>query len=208
MVDEADQEVDRVDNDSDSEGGQNSKVSIESEGSDGEYLDLNCEGKPYQVRRKVLTCELHSLLYKIECDRMAEKANEVINSNMGEGHSNLSESKFLFFLQKFRPKDINLHQVHYEFSTNLGLCQSDMTFLVKQKGPLTFGSEIFSQRWSARSGWPGSNYNSRESRTDEEIAKKEDRPCEEAEGDSSSRAVPLLVFHRIFNYSKWRPISD
>ena len=27
-----------------------------------------------------------------------------------------------------------LHQLHYEFSTNLGLCQSNMTFLVKRKG--------------------------------------------------------------------------
>ena len=79
-------------------------------------------GKPYQVRGKVLTCDLHSLLYEIECNRIAEKANEVIDPVMGKGHSNLPESKF-HVLTKFRPKDKNLHQLHYEFSTNLGLCQ-------------------------------------------------------------------------------------
>ena len=52
---------------------------------------------------------------------------------MGKGHSNLSETKF-HVLTKFRPKDVNLHQLHYEFSTNLGLCQSHMTFLGKCKG--------------------------------------------------------------------------
>ena len=52
---------------------------------------------------------------------------------MGKGHSNLPESKF-HVLIKFRPKDVNLHQLHYEFSTNLGVCQSDMTFLGKCKG--------------------------------------------------------------------------
>ena len=52
---------------------------------------------------------------------------------MGKGHSNLPESKF-HVLTRFRPKDVNLHQPHYEFSTNLGLRQSNMTFLVKRKG--------------------------------------------------------------------------
>ena len=91
-------------------------------------------GKPYQVRGKVLTCDLHSLLYKIECSHIAEKANEVIDPVMGKGHSNLPESKF-HVLTKFRPKDKNLHQLHYEFSTNLGLCQGNMTYLIKCKGP-------------------------------------------------------------------------
>lgn len=105
----------------------------DSEDSDGEHnVDFECGGKPYQVRGKV-TCELHSLLYDIKCDRMAEEASEVIDSDMGKGHSNLPESKFNV-LTKFRPKDINLHQTHYEFSTYLGLCQGNMTFLVQQQG--------------------------------------------------------------------------
>ena len=120
--------LDEADQDSDSEG------SVDSEDSDGEYnTNFSCSGKHYKVRRKVLTCDLHSLLYEIECNRIAEKANEVIDPVMGKGHSNLPESKF-HVLTKFRPKDVNLHQLHYEFSTNLGLCQSNMTFLVKRKG--------------------------------------------------------------------------
>ena len=51
---------------------------------------------------------------------------------MGKGHSNLPESKFSV-LTKFRPKDTNLHQIHYEVSTNMGLCQSNMTYLIKCK---------------------------------------------------------------------------
>ena len=102
----------------------------DSEDSDGEYnTNFSCSGKHYKVRRKVLTCDLHSLLYEIECNRIAEKANKVIDPVMGKRHSDLRESKF-HVLSKFRPKDVNLHQLHYEFSTNLGLCQSNMTFLV------------------------------------------------------------------------------
>ena len=119
----------------DSEDSEGSEESEDSADSDGEHnTNLRCEGKPYQVRSKVLTCELHSLLYEIECDRMAEKANEVIDPVMGRGHSNLPESKF-HVLTKFRPKDVNLHQLHYEVSTNMGLCQSNMTFLIQRKGP-------------------------------------------------------------------------
>ena len=123
--------LDEADQDSDSEGSVDSE---DSEDSDGEYnTNFSCSGKQYKVRGKVLTCDLHSLLYEIECNRIAEKANEVIDPVMGKGHSNLPESKF-HVLTKFRPKDVNLHQLHYEFSTNLGLCQSNMTFLVKRKG--------------------------------------------------------------------------
>lgn len=104
--------------------GGDSEDDEDSEDSDGELItNLSCAGKPYQVRGKVFTCDLHSLLYEIECNRIAEKANEVIDPVMGKGHS------------KFRPKDKNLYQLHYEFSTNLGLCQSNMTYLVKCQGP-------------------------------------------------------------------------
>ena len=123
--------LDEEDQDSDSEGSVDTE---DSEDSDNEYkTNFSCSGKHYKVRGKVLTSDLHSLLYKIECNRIAEKANKVIDPVMGKGHSNLSETKF-HVLTKFRPKDVNLHQLHYEFSTNLGLCQSDMTFLGKCKG--------------------------------------------------------------------------
>ena len=39
------------------------------------------------------------------------------------------------FLQSLHPKITpNLHQVHYEFFTNLGLCQGNMSYLVKRQG--------------------------------------------------------------------------
>ena len=64
---------------------------------------------------------------------------------MGKGHSDLPESKF-HVLTKFRPKDVNLHQLHCEFSTNLGLCQSNMTFLVKRKGSsYHWASDLFAK---------------------------------------------------------------
>ena len=64
---------------------------------------------------------------------------------MGKGYSNLPESKF-HVLTKFRPKDVNSHQLHYEFSTNLGLCQSNVTFLVKRKGSsYHLGRDLFAK---------------------------------------------------------------
>ena len=119
--------------DSDSGDSEGSEGSEDSEDSDGDYnTNFTCEGRPYKVRGRALTCDLHSLLYEIECNRIAEKANEVIDPVMGKDHSNLPESKFSV-LTKFRPKDTNLHQMHYEVST-MGLCQSNMTYLIKCKG--------------------------------------------------------------------------
>ena len=94
--------------------------------------DITCPGKAYYTRQP-LTCKLHALLYEIECDRVAGKAEEVIDVEMGRGHSNLPESKFNV-LTRFRSKNVNLHQVHYEFSTNCGLCQSNMTFMYLEEG--------------------------------------------------------------------------
>ena len=91
--------------DSDSEDSEDSEGSEDSEDSDGDYnTNFTCEGKPYKVKGRALTCYLHSLLYEIECNRIAEKANEVIDPVMGKGHSNLPESK-LSVLTKFRPKN-------------------------------------------------------------------------------------------------------
>ena len=139
--------LDEADQDSDSEGSVDSE---DSEDSDGGYnTNFSCSGKHYKVRGKVQTFDLHSLLYEIECNRIAEKANEVIDPVMGKGHSNLAESKF-HVLTKFRPRDVNLHHLHYEFSTNLGLCQSIMRFLVKSKG----SSYIWARDLFAKMGLP------------------------------------------------------
>lgn len=65
-------------------------------------------------------CEFHSLAYEIECAARAEEATEVISPWLGKGHSNLPESTFSI-LTKFMAKYINLHQKHYQASTNIGL---------------------------------------------------------------------------------------
>ena len=73
--------------------------------------------------------------YELEFDRVARKATEIVHEDMGRGHSNLPESKF-HVLTRFRPKTVNLHQLQYEiFFTNVGLCQSNMTFMHKAVGP-------------------------------------------------------------------------
>lgn len=85
------------------------------------------------LTRNHLSCSLHVMLYEIECDRVAAKAKDVISEEMGRGRSNLPESKFNV-LTRFRSRSVNLHQLHYEFSTNCGLCQSNMSFMYKEEG--------------------------------------------------------------------------
>ena len=60
--------------------------------------ELKCEGKAYESKN-VLTCDLHALAYKIECNHRAAQAAEVIDPELGRGHSNLCEATF----PKFRP---------------------------------------------------------------------------------------------------------
>ena len=98
----------------------------------GFYPEMKCQGQPYRSAHP-LTCEFHALAYEIECAERAKKADEVIHPDMGKGHSNLPEATFSV-LTKFRAKDTNLHQKHYEASTNLGLLQANMTWCFKVKG--------------------------------------------------------------------------
>ena len=100
---------------------------------DGFYEDLKCEGEPYHSA-DVLKCELHALAYEIECTTRAAEAEKIISPVMERGHSNLLESSFSV-LTKFRAKDINLHQKHYQASTNLGLIQTSMARAYKNRGP-------------------------------------------------------------------------
>ena len=97
---------------------------------DGE--EFTCVGKAYTSTYH-LTCDLHSLAYEIECNHRADQASEIIDPDLGRGHSNLCESTF-GVVTKFRPKDTNLHRMHYQTSTNLGLIQSSMTFLYGKRG--------------------------------------------------------------------------
>ena len=94
---------------------------------------LQCPGEPYHSAN-VLKCEFHALAYEIECHERSKNAEQVIDPEMGKGHSNLPESTFSV-LTKFRAKDINLHRKHYQASTNLGLIQSNMTWCFKKREP-------------------------------------------------------------------------
>ena len=69
--------------------------------------DLQCQGQAYQSTH-VLTYSLHALAYDIECSHRADSATEIIDPELGRGHSNACEATFSVF-PKFRPKDIGLH---------------------------------------------------------------------------------------------------
>ena len=95
--------------------------------------DFKCNGKEYQSKHR-LTCPLHSLVYEIECANRAKHADEIIDPDLGRGHSNACEATFSVF-PKFRPKDVALQRLHYQASTNLALMQSSMTYLYRRRGP-------------------------------------------------------------------------
>ena len=94
---------------------------------------LSCDGKPYHTSH-VLSCPLHALAYEIECSHRANHAEEIIDPELGKGHSNACEATFTVF-PKFRPKDVALQRLHYQASTNLALIQSSMTYLFRKRGP-------------------------------------------------------------------------
>ena len=72
----------------------------------GEDEELQCQGKPFKTKTP-LTCEYHWLAYRMECERRAEDAENIIHPTMGRGHSNLCEAHFSV-LPDFRSKDQSL----------------------------------------------------------------------------------------------------
>ena len=84
--------------------------------------NLLCVGKPYESKY-VLSCELYSLEYEIECERRASMAESVIHSVMGHGQSNLCEAAFNV-LPRFLAKNFALHRLSYIALTNWGLIMS------------------------------------------------------------------------------------
>ncbi len=89
--------------------------------------NIKCEGKAYKTRN-VLSCPFHSLAYQIECDRRADQAEDVIHPVLGRGHTNQSEASHNCLI-RFRSKSLHLNRFHYQVSTNLGLLQSNMTYM-------------------------------------------------------------------------------
>ena len=102
------------------------------EDENGFYPDMKCQGQPYRSAHPV-KCQFHGLAYETEGAERAKNAKSVIDPELHKGHSNLPEATFSV-LTKFRAKDTNLHQKHYQASTNLGLIQSNMSWLFKEKG--------------------------------------------------------------------------
>ena len=93
---------------------------------------MKCQGQPCRSAHS-LKCLFHGLAYEIERAERAKNAKSVIHPELGKGHSNLPGATFSV-LTKFMAKDTNLHQKHYQASTNLGLLQANMSWLFKEKG--------------------------------------------------------------------------
>ena len=94
--------------------------------------DVKCEGKAYKTRN-VLTCPYHSLAYQIECEKRAQQAHDVIHPVLGRGHTNQNEASHNVLI-RFRPKHSQITRLHYHVSTNLGLLQSNMTYMNHVRG--------------------------------------------------------------------------
>ena len=99
----------------------------------GDRENFECEGKNYHTKH-ILSCPLHSLAYEIECDRRASMADILVHPILKRGHSNWLEASHSVFI-RFRPKHIHLERLHYETATNLGLLQSNMTYMYSKHGP-------------------------------------------------------------------------
>ena len=93
----------------------------------------DCAGKPYSTKH-ILSCPLHSLAYEIEINERASMANDLVHPILKRGHSNWLEASHNVLI-RFRPKHIFLERLHYEVSTNLGLLQSNMTYMYNKRGP-------------------------------------------------------------------------
>ena len=94
---------------------------------------LECEGKDYKSKIS-LKCPLHALAYEIECEYWSSMAADLVHPVLKRGHSNWLEASHNVLI-RFRPKHTYLDRLHYELSTNLGLLQSNMTYIYKKLGP-------------------------------------------------------------------------
>ena len=80
-----------------------------------------------------LKCEFHKLAYKIELHNRSKQADQVIAPELGRGHTNQLESANSALI-KFRQKSWNIQRLHYHASTNLGLLESNLTFMHSIRG--------------------------------------------------------------------------
>ena len=89
--------------------------------------DVKCERKAYKTRN-VIMCPYLSLAYQIECEKRAQQAHDVIHPVLGRGYTNQNEASHNVLIC-FRPKHFQMTRLHYHVSTNLGLLQSNMTYM-------------------------------------------------------------------------------
>ncbi|XP_078695696.1 uncharacterized protein LOC144924443 [Branchiostoma floridae x Branchiostoma belcheri] len=97
------------------------------------HQDIKCDGKPYSVKHP-LTCAMHSMAYRIECDERSSKSKDVIHPEMGRGHSNYPEARNNVLI-RYRSKSISLRRLAYCTWTDIGLLQGNMTWCYKTYGP-------------------------------------------------------------------------
>ena len=95
--------------------------------------NYNCEGRVYHTRER-LRCPFHTMAYRTEIEHRARKAPSLIHKKLQAGHTNFMESSHNILI-RFRSKHIQLEQVHYELSTDLGLLQANLTAMREKKGP-------------------------------------------------------------------------
>ena len=84
--------------------------------------------------KNAVKCPFHSLAYEIACEAVIAKSKQIIHEELGCCYTSIIESSHNVLLQ-FRTKNLNLQRLHYYVSTSLGLIQSNMSWMYKQKGP-------------------------------------------------------------------------
>ena len=80
-----------------------------------------------------LTCLFHALAYEIEFTTRALQAPKLVHPELGSATSNILEDSHSVLI-KYRPKNLSLSRVHYMVSTNLGLLQSNLSYMIKKHG--------------------------------------------------------------------------
>ena len=93
---------------------------------------ITCEGKKYKSSL-VLNCPYHTLAYFVELHNRSKQAEKVIDKELGRGHTNQLESANSALI-RFRKKCWNLQRIHYITATNLGLLESNLTFMHSLRG--------------------------------------------------------------------------
>ena len=101
-------------------------------GNCGNQDQLHCEGKPYRTK-VMLKCKFHALIYEIELHERAMQAKQLVHPVLKSGHSNAVEASHNVLI-RFRSKAIALQMTHYHVSTNLGLLQSNLTYMHQMCG--------------------------------------------------------------------------